>query len=369
MLRVPVLSPSGQSLMPAKASRVRRWLKEGKARVIRNDLGIFQVQLVEEPSGSQTQSIVVGVDPGKHSSGVGVQSAKATLFTAHLDLPFKTVTERMTQRRMMRRNRRYRKCRARPARFDNRIQGKLPPSIRANKQLELRIVKELLKLYPISTVVYEVVKARGDKGFTPVMVGQLQMLKWITGLCPTAVQEGWQTSKTRQYLGLEKNKANKSLQVPETHAVDGVSLAASQFVRYKSFHTANTHGYDWTGEVQVTPAPFAVVRRPPISRRQLHLMNAAKGAIRRKYGGSTTPFNIRKGDLVKYKDTTGYCSGYTGRALSVSDFNWKRLGRFAISKVELIARCTGLVVKLNPLAVIPRPTVGASLGRNTLAED
>lgn len=46
MLRVPVLSPSGKSLMPTKASRARRWLKEGKARVVYNDLGIFQVQLV-----------------------------------------------------------------------------------------------------------------------------------------------------------------------------------------------------------------------------------------------------------------------------------------------------------------------------------
>jgi len=38
--------------MPAKASRVRRWLKAGKAKVVHNDLGIFQVQLTQPPSGA-----------------------------------------------------------------------------------------------------------------------------------------------------------------------------------------------------------------------------------------------------------------------------------------------------------------------------
>ncbi len=369
MLRVPVLSSTGQPLMPAKASRVRCWLKDGKAKIVHNNLGIFQVQLLDEPSDTKTQDIALGIDPGKFYSGIGVLSAGATLFTAHMQLPFKTVTERMTQRRLMRRNRRYRKCRRRPARFDNRIKGKLPPSIRANKQLELRVVKELLRIYPISTIVYEVVKARGDKGFSPVMVGQFHMLKWLEALCPTTTQEGWQTSVTRKHLGLEKNKVNKSLQVPETHAVDGVALAASQFVKYETFHTADTQGHDWVGRVQITPAPFAVIRRPPISRRQLHLMNAGMRGVRRKYGGSTTPFSIRKGDLVKYKDMLGYCSGYTGKNLSISDSNWKRLGRFANSKVELIARCTGLVVNLNPLSKIPHTPKAIAYGSGTLLED
>ncbi|WP_446351681.1 RRXRR domain-containing protein [Coleofasciculus sp. A1-SPW-01] len=79
--------------MPAKASRVRRWLKAGKAKVVHNDLGIFQVQLVEEPSGKKTQDILTGIDPGKLFTGVAVQSKGGTLFLAHLNLPFKTVTK------------------------------------------------------------------------------------------------------------------------------------------------------------------------------------------------------------------------------------------------------------------------------------
>ena len=80
MIRVPVLSPKGKPLIPAKASRVRRWLGSGKAKVIHNDLGLFQVQLLKEPSGEATQDIVVGIDPGKLFTGIAVQSQKATLF-------------------------------------------------------------------------------------------------------------------------------------------------------------------------------------------------------------------------------------------------------------------------------------------------
>ena len=68
-MRVPVLSPEGQPLMQTLPSRARRWLKSGKAKVVHNDLGIFTVQLVFKPSGTETQPISVGIDPGKLYTG------------------------------------------------------------------------------------------------------------------------------------------------------------------------------------------------------------------------------------------------------------------------------------------------------------
>lgn len=340
--------------MPTTPQRARRWEESGKAVRRFNKLGICYFQLTQEPSGTATQSIVIGIYPGKHFSGIGVQSSKATLFMGHLLLPFKAVKERMAQRAMMRRTRRARRINRtvefklrnhRQKRFDNRRGNKLPPSIRANRQLELRVVKELAQIFPVTSIVYEYVKAKTKPGysFSPVMVGQQWAIEQLSQIAPVHTLFGWQTATLRTHLGLIKSK-NKAEQSPASHAVDGVALAASQFVCYEAHQSNREHGHHWTGGVEVTAAPFKVIRRPAISRRQLHLFQPAKGGERRRYGGTTTPFGIRKGDLVKYKDTIGYCSGYTGNSLSVSDANGKRLGRYAASKVELIARNTGLLV-------------------------
>ncbi len=47
MIRVPVLDKNGKPLMPTKPSRARRWLKEGKARVVHNDLNVFCIQSIK----------------------------------------------------------------------------------------------------------------------------------------------------------------------------------------------------------------------------------------------------------------------------------------------------------------------------------
>ncbi len=365
MLRVPVVSPEGKPLMPTKPSRARRWIRNGLAVKKWSDLGVFYVQLIQQPSGEDVQSVALGIDPGKHYSGIGVQSSKVTLFIAHLVLPFQSIKDRMEQRRMMRRGRRGRRINRkipysnrshRQARFDNRRGNKLPPSIRANRQLELRVATELCRIYPISQIVYEYVKTDVDLtsgrktakiglGFSPVMVGQKWMLKHLSKLTSTSTLYGWETAAIRQQLGLVKEKKAKSNQSPETHAVDGISLASSQFVQYRQLK--GSLGW-WDGFVAITSAPFVIIRRPPISRRQLHLMVPAKGGKRRKYGGTTTRHGFRKGDLVKAemagRVSIGWVSGDTEKQVSVSDLSWKRLGQFTASKVQLLCRATGLLV-------------------------
>ncbi|MCU0533187.1 MAG: RRXRR domain-containing protein [Hydrococcus sp. Prado102] len=363
-MRIPVIAIDNQPLMPTTPARARKWVASGKAVKRWSDCGQFYVQLTVEPSGYTIQDIVVGVDPGKKYSGIGVQSAKFTLYTAHLVLPFKTVRDRMDARRLMRRGRRGRRINRQQAfskrahrqkRFSNRRQSKLAPSIRANRQLELRIVSELCKLYPVNEIRYEYVradvdltsgrkKAKSGKGFSPVMVGQAWMLQQLEQFAPVVKIEGYQTASTRKHLNLAKNKADKSKAEFETHAVDGVAIAASHFVAFRKYHKTGEDGANWFGFVAITPAQFFGIRRPPYSRRQLHLMVPAHSGVRRKYGGSTTRHGFRKGDLVNSPKGIGYVSGDTEKQISVSDANWKRLGQISAKKVQLIRRSNGLIV-------------------------
>jgi hypothetical protein len=350
--------------MPTTPARARKWIESGKAVKRWSDCGQFYVQLTVEPSGTATQDIVIGIDPGKKYSGIGVQSSLFTLYTAHLILPFQTVRDRMDNRKLMRRGRRGRRINRkinfskrahRQKRFSNRRQAKLAPSIRANRQLELRIVSELCKLYPVTEIRYEIVKADVDrtsgrksaksgKGFSPVMVGQNWMLKQLEQFATVVPIQGFKTASIRRHLGLEKNKVDKSKAEFNTHAVDGVAIAASHFVEYRKVHNFGQDGADWFGSVEITKAPFFVIKRPSYNRRQLHLMVPAKGGIRRRYGGSTTRHGFRKGDLVNSTKGIGYVSGDTETQISVSDSNWKRLGQISAKKIQLIRRSTGLVV-------------------------
>lgn len=360
-LRVPVQNPDGSPAMPTKPSRARRMVKDGLAVGKWSNLGVYCIQLLAEPTDRKTQKIVIGVDPGKLYSGIAVQSAKVTLFLAHLCLPFKSITKKMTGRRILRRARRGRRINRKIAfsfrahrqkRFANRRQTKLPPSIRADRELELRVVKELLKLFPIATIVYEYIEARGSKSFSPVMVGQKVMLGWLSELCPVVTKFGWETSQARKHLELVKNKVDKSVQSPETHAVDGIALAATQFISYQPFHNGKEHGHEWKGNVEITPAPFKVVSRPNLYRRQLHFENPPKGGERKRKGGTVTPFGYRSGDKVQVKTKgqilTGWVGGYTdtdkSKKVSVYDVNWHRLIQAGLNQIKLIRRSTNLCI-------------------------
>lgn len=366
MRRVPVIAPDGHPLMPTKPSRARRWLESGKAKIYPNDISVFAIQLINDPSGYETQDVVMGIDPGKLFSGVGVQSSKATLLKLHLILPFPSVTKKMTTRRILRRARRgrtinrnlpYKQRCHRTKRFDNRVAKKLPPSIRANRRLELRVVKEICQLFPISNIVYEYIKARGDKGFSPAMVGQKVMLEWLEKIAPTSTQLGWQTSNLRQWLKLPKDKTDKSKAVEETHSNDGVALAASHFIKWREWQSSNARGGNWEGVAVVTSAPFKVIAKPNIYRRQLHFENPDNhkpnlSQYRKRKGGTITPFGFRSGDFVQAEKAgqiyRGWIGGYTETAkskkVSVYDINWKRIGQFSPNKVKLLKRSCKLCV-------------------------
>ena len=97
-------------------------------------------------------------------------------------------------------------------------------------------------------------------------------------------------------------------------------------------------------------APFKIISRPQLYRRQLHFENPTQAGTRKRKGGTVTPFCFRSGDLViasKGKKTVkGYIGGYSepNKVVSIYDVNWKRLGQFRVSKTQLLKRGSGLCV-------------------------
>ncbi len=185
---------------------------------------------------------------------------------------------------------------------------------------------------------------------------QYWAIEQLKSIAPVVTCYGWQkdgngTSQIRKYLGLEKIKDKKS-QAKESHAVDGVALASSQFVRYQRFDTKREHGHQWVGTVKITESIFRVITRPEYFRRALHFDNGSSGGTRKRKGGTITPFGYRAGDKVKVtskdKTLTGWVGGFTNTAkskkVSVYDHNWKRVIQAGLKQVKLIRRSNKLCV-------------------------
>ena len=363
--RVPVLNPDGTPAMPTKSMRANKWVKENKAKKVRNKLGTFQIELLVEPSGRNKQDIVLTVDPGSAFTGIGIISKNAVLYGSMLELPgYKqgskpkieknrfgkkierypnTIVEGMTKRRTLRRSRRYRKTRRRPSRWLNRTKTKIAPSILSRKQLELKVITELSKIYPITMIGFEDIKfnhykdKEGVKGqfFSHVEVGKNWLLKEMKKIVPIRIIRGYETNIRRQQLNLKK-EGDKTFRSVDSHVNDCIAMGS--IILGLGIETMNKFKFD-------------IITRPKYSRRFLHLEQFSKHHIRRKYGGTTTDWtNIRKGDYVEAirgkKAFRGWVSGFIDdkRIISTSDFDWKRIGQFGESDIRLLSRNSGLLI-------------------------
>lgn len=148
-----VIGKDGRPLMPTRRYRkVRIWLKQGKAKVVRRKP--FTIQLLFE-AGNQVEDLTLGMDIGYQTVGVSVVGEKQEFFSAQVELRT-NVTEKMTEKRMYRRNRRNRKTRYRKARFYNRHKNQATsPSILQKIGSHIRILELVKKLLPIRKVIIE----------------------------------------------------------------------------------------------------------------------------------------------------------------------------------------------------------------------
>lgn len=155
---VYVLKQNGQPFMPTERfGKVRRLLKEGKAKVVRKEP--FTIRLLYEPETDVVQECYCGVDTGSKHIGVAVVGNDKVLYQSQTELR-SDIKKNMDYRRMFRRNRRFRKTRYRKKRFLNRRNSikkdRLPPSVKHKVQAHIDEIEFCKKILPISDLILEV---------------------------------------------------------------------------------------------------------------------------------------------------------------------------------------------------------------------
>jgi 5-methylcytosine-specific restriction endonuclease McrA len=153
-MQVFVLSKEGKPLMPTTPRRARVWLKTKRARVMRRDPFTIRLRFATQ---AHVQPAKVGVDTGSKDVGIAAIATGEVVFQAEVHLR-DDITEKLTQRRRYRHNRRARKTRYRQARYDNRRRpdGWLPPSLHSKSEATVKAVRFIASFLPVGRVTVEV---------------------------------------------------------------------------------------------------------------------------------------------------------------------------------------------------------------------
>lgn len=238
MLRIPV-KYKGIPLMPMKATRVNKFVKERKGKIkYDRKLKIHYLQLLTHPSGTKTQSITVGIDPGSCFDGISVVSKDNHHLNVELiQRPKKGKTSISFFKRRQASNRRLRRSRLRhrPIRFDNRTSKKLAPTINANVDFRKWLIIKLLKLFPINKVVVEDVrfnhyKSKKGKSFSLVEQGKTEFYNFLKnkGL-ELELYAGFNTKKLRvNSFGIDIKSKEKDSKTFAAHCIDSFVLACNK---------------------------------------------------------------------------------------------------------------------------------------------
>ena len=300
---VPVLDQDHKPLMPTAPARARRWIQRGDATPFW-DRGIFCVRLNRAPSGTRTQDIAVGIDPGSQKEGITVKSAAHTYLNIQADA-VTHVEGAVADRRDARRARRYRKTPCRQPRR-NRARGGIPPSTRARWQWKLRLLNWLRRLLPITHVVVEDIQAqtkgqrRWDARFSPLEVGKQWFYDEVRKVAQLITYPGHQTKALRDALGLKKIR-QKTAEVFAAHCVDSWVLAQAVV--------------GGAGQPEDTRILCVIPLR--LHRRELHRCQAGVGGRRSAYGG-TRSLGWKRGSLVRHpRHGLSYVGGASGGRISL----------------------------------------------------
>ena len=160
-MKVPVLDTNKQILAPCSPRRARLLLKNGKAAVFKKFP--FTIILKREVEDIKAPELKLKFDPGSKVTGLAIvnQDSGEVVFAAELEHRGNQIKSELEFRRMLRKHRRNRKTRYRPARFLNRNgkwRRKIVPSVMSRVYNIETWTRRLMKVYTISGISVESVK-------------------------------------------------------------------------------------------------------------------------------------------------------------------------------------------------------------------
>ena len=167
---VLVIDTNKQPLSPCHPSVVRKLLTSGKAAVFR--VYPFTIILKREVIATP-EPIEIKIDPGSKTTGIALKQGDKVLFGAELTHRGQAIKNSLESRRALRRGRRARNTRYRPARFSNRTKPKgwLAPSLQYRVLTTLTWVKRFIRFVPVTSITQELVRFDLQKMENPEISG------------------------------------------------------------------------------------------------------------------------------------------------------------------------------------------------------
>lgn len=301
MQRAFVLDQNKKPLMPCHPARARELLRKRKARIFK--LYPFTIILTERETGA-VQNVAFKIDPGSKQTGIVLAAdfkrGKRVIWAAVLEHRGQQIKNALESRRAIRRSRRTRQTRYRPARFLNRHtdKGRLPPSLQSRIENVWTWLCRLNRACSISNIAQELV--RFDT--------QLLQNAEISGV---EYQQGaLQGFEVREYL-LEKwqrkcaycGKKDVPLEVEHIHPksrggsnrISNLTLACHECNQAKDTQTAAEFGHPEIQQQAKLPLKDATA------------VNATRWALYSRLQTTGLPIEIGTGGRTKFNRVTqGY---------------------------------------------------------------
>jgi 5-methylcytosine-specific restriction endonuclease McrA len=293
---VLVVDTEQRPLSPCHPARARRLLTEGKAAVWRHEP--FTIILKRAVPEAQPAPLRLKLDPGSRTTGLALvdEASGQVVWAAELAHRGQRIHDALLARTALRRSRRQRQTRYRPARCDNRRRpdGWLPPSLHSRVRNVLTWVARLRRYAPVGALSQELVRFDTQLLDHPEISGVEYQQGELAGY---EVREYLLENFHRRcaYCGASAVPLQVEHLVPKarggTNRVSNLVIACGPCNTAKGNQTAAEWGYP---EVQVQ------ARRPL---QDAAAMNASRWALYRHLQATGLPVEVGTGGRTKWNRT------------------------------------------------------------------